>query len=712
MSENSFRITAPPLPGETAATEFSTRLRVPWVISLWGLFLLSFALLSLVIASPAAILYSLATLTLFTLPGYFITPILFGTSPELRPVRFIVGAVFGITISSYAAVIVGFLYGWHPKAIAFAILALACVCAFLGRIFRRHLCLPVRDWTATDHAILAGIGIILVLFTARPALRLGQLTSHGFAYTWLYGLDFLWRADQVRAMTLHLPPDAPWMTGVPLHIYLVSYAMPAFAYSAGKTISLHSVLLIMTLCSSFLLLACLYLFLRTLFSEAKVLLFALFTAFFAYSFYWVYDAAKASLIGPNPGFRVYGSVSHHLQRTLLVEPQAALATSLLLIVLSLLVLARYRLNDYVLASFVGICLGISFGAEAMESLLAIAWFGILFLGRVLLGKASLRHELGPFLSAVLPCGAICSGFLLLGMFRPSTSHLSPIGVNWWILKFGAPYFLVEFGPLLLLGLWGIIRWWRGSREDFGWPLLLLGVLALSQLLLVHQRPATRMADRMFQFVLLPFAAYLFSELIAQNTSLNSRSLRLLAAVLLLGVPTFFTDIYFTSANNNVPETYYVRPADMEACQWIRQNLPQTAVIQGVYNYFAGPDRGLYLSLIASFAERPQLLGWAGNAAYMLENGANIAEQRRLDIDASFASHDASSLLNFARKYSVDYFYVGPSEQAKYPQLLSLLRSAPAQFREVYSRDSVSLFRFLGDNTSAADGIGSSMNPAS
>ena len=693
MSENSFRIVPPTLPKENSATELSSSIRVPWVIAVRALFLLSLALLSIGIASYSGIFYSALTLILFALPGYFITPIFFGISAELRPVRMIVGPVFGIALSSYSAIVIGFRYSWNVKLMTLAIVTLSCICALIGRIFRGRLSLPLRTWTAFDHAILSGIGILLVFLTARPALHVGQLTSHGYAYTWLYGFDFVYRADVIQSMTLHLPPDWSWMTGVPMRMYLVGYAMPAFAYAAaGKTIALGSVLLLMTLSSSFLLLACLYLFLRTLFSETKVLLFAFFAALVAYSYYWVYDAAKALLVGPNPGFRLYGSVSHHLHRMLLVEPQAALATSLLLILLTVLVLVRYRLSDYVLAVFLGIWLGVSFGAEAMQGVIAIGWFGLFYLARFLFGKSSWRDEFAPFLASVISCGLICGSFFLLGMYQRSTSHLTPVGVNWWIVKFGIPYFLLDLGPLLLLGIWGMVCWWRGKREDFGWPLLSLGAVVLLQVLFVLQRPAARMADRFLWLVLLPFAAYLFRDVWAASAKRLARPLA--AALVLLAVPTFFTDIIFTSATNNVPQTYYVRPEDMQACKWIRQNLPETAVIQGDYNYFAGPDRGLYMSLIASFARRPQVLGWATNAAFVVDNGPALATARRLDIEAALASRDISSLAAFARKYSVDYLYAGPSEQSKYPQLLPLLRSDPAQFREVYSESGVSLFHFL------------------
>src|SRR5262249_41924447 len=247
-------------------------------------------------------------------------------------------------------------------------------------------------------------------------------------------------------------------------------------------------------------------------------------------------------------------------------------------------------------------------------------------------------------------------------------------------------------PLFVLGIWGIVRWWRGSREDFGWPLLLLGAITLAQVVFVLQRPPARMADRFLPLVLLPFAAYLYRDLWSRNSRRRSRIL--FAFILLIAVPTSFTDIYFTSSVNNVRETYYVRSEDMQACEWIRGNLPETAVIQGDYNYFAGPDRGLYLSLIASFAERPQVLGWSTNAAFVLDNGVNPATERRSDIDAALSSAQISTLIAFAQKYSVDYFYVGPLEQARHPQLLPLLQSVPNQFREVYSRNGVSLFLFV------------------
>lgn len=664
-------------------------------MALWILFVLAYGLLCVRLADWTTIAYTAATLVLFALPGVLLTPIFYGNEPGKRLESAIGGAVFGIGLSGYTAVAVGFRIGWSPKAITLAILALSAVCATAGRTFRGRVPLPVRKWTSTDYAILGTMCAVVVAFTAMPALHVGKLTERGYAYTWLYGIDFLSRSDFSISMTTKLPPDLFWMTGIPLRMYLVGYAPSAFAFAAsGKAIALHSALLLMTLFLSLLMVGCFYILLRALFSEAKVLAATAFVTLVAYSYYWVYDAAKAPFLRPGHRFDFHDSVSHLFQRSFLVEPQALLATSLLLIILSMLALTRYKLNNYALAVFLGACLGLSFGAEAMQGLMMVGWFGLFFLGRFALVKGSLRDEAGPFLAAVASCGLICVSYFIFGMYARSSSGLLEFELNAWIFKYGLAFFPVEFGPLLILGVWGVVRWWRGRREDFGWQLLLLGGLALLPVMLVKETtvPRTRMVDRLWPVVLAAFSAYLIRELWSEG---GARRARIVAvAVVLAAVPTFFTDIYYTSNVGDLYNTRYVRVEDQQACDWIRQNLPATAVVQGDYNYVVGPDRGLYLSLISSFAQRPQMLGWFSGAATLVPDGWPEARRRRTDVGVMMGAKDSATLTGILDKYGIDYVYDGPSEQAKYPGFLPLLQSDAQEFREVYSRNGVSIFQYL------------------
>lgn len=691
MSENALPVAeVKRTPGATAKA-----FEPSFALALWIFAVLGCGLLAAGLGNWASGVYTVATLGLFMLPGFFIVQTFIPDKSSARIERVIVGAVLGLGISGYVALVVGFRCGWSPVLIGSAILALSAFCALAGRIFKGRVDLAPRKWTPLDHSILAAMCLVVVAFTSLPALHVGKLTTRGYAYTWLYGMDLLSRSDFSIAMTARMPPDFFWMTGTPLRMYLLGYTVPAFAFAAsGKTISMHSVMLLTTLCLSVLFVGCLFVFLRSLFADAKALAGAAFVTLVGYSYYWVYDVAKAPFIRPGHRFEYHDSVSHLFQRSFLVEPQALLATSLLLVMLAMMALAHFRLRSYTLGIFMGICLGVSFGAEAVQGMMMVGWLGLFFIGKFLLVKGSLKEELRPFLAAVVACGAICCSYLFLGMYQGSTSRMMTIEFNTWIVKYGLAYFPIEFGPLLILGVWGAIRWWRGAREDFGWPLLLLGFVALIPVLLIKTPvpQETRMVDRLWPVMLAAFSAYLVRELWSSRGKGKSR---LLAATLVLAaVPTFFTDIYYTSNVNDLYNTRYVLPEDMQACDWIRQNLPSSAVVQGAYNYFILPDRGLYFSLISSFAQRPQVLGWFSGAATLVDDGWPIARQRRAEIEAAMGSGNLDAVLGFLSKYSVEYVYVGPVEQRQFKPLLPLLEGAPGEFQQVYSQDGVFIFRCL------------------
>jgi hypothetical protein len=552
--------------------------------------------------------------------------------------------------------------------------------------------------------------LVVVIFCALPYMSVGKLTSHGYGYTWLFGIDLLGRSDYVSAMMVKLPPDNLWMSGVPLRMYLVGYAIPAFAYAAsGRTAPLHSLVLLETLGLSLLMLGCLFILLRKFFRDQKILVSVGLLGLLSYSYYWLYDAAKWIIMKPgqrggmlsDPYFWNYDGVSHLFQRSFLVEPQTALTTSLLLIMFSMLVQVRYKLDKPALGAFLGVCLGICFGTDAMQGLVIIAWFGFLYLGRFIWAKGKLHEEYVPFLAAVIACGLVAGSFFLMGMYQPSTSHLVKLKFNSWIVLFGLLFFPVEFGPLIILGVWGMIYWWRRNRLKYAWPLLLMAAVALTQVALFEQfpNPRTRMADRFLPIVFLVFAGYLFRYL---WSSQGTRVARWLAvAVVLAGIPTFFTDIHFASAVQDEYHTHYVRIEDRLACDWIRRTLPDTAVIQGEPQYFSGADHGRYLNLIASFAARPQVSGWYSGAAVLVDKGWEIGKVRRRDILAMLSSSDATSVLKIVRKYSINYLYVGPFEQEGHKQLLTLLQGSPQKFREVYNTNGVHIFECLGNAAESA-----------
>src|SRR5579862_2092335 len=184
MSEGMFPVVEP---GPAPFAGIWTRVESWQAVALWAVFFLACGLLCARLADRATIAYTTATLGLFMLPGLLITPIFEGSEPDTRLERGIMGAMFGIGISGYAAVVMGFRFGWSAKAITLVILGLSAICAAAGQIFKGRIPLGARRWTATDHAILAAMCGVIVAFTAAPTLHVGKLTERGYAYTWLYG---------------------------------------------------------------------------------------------------------------------------------------------------------------------------------------------------------------------------------------------------------------------------------------------------------------------------------------------------------------------------------------------------------------------------------------------------------------------------------------------------------------------------------------------
>jgi hypothetical protein len=102
-----------------------------------------------------------------------------------------------------------------------------------------------------------------------------------------------------------------------------------------------------------------------------------------------------------------------------------------------------------------------------------------------------------------------------------------------------------------------------------------------------------------------------------------------------------------------------------------------------------------LSLIPDIAERRSAIGEEYVASTIDPTYALMARQRLQHVHAMFKSADVEIIRRVAKAYRIDYLYVGPYEQMRYPDFLSAVKSAPEDFQEVYSGNDVHIFRVLG-----------------
>lgn len=667
--------------------------------------LISLGLLLSSIASPAAVLVTGAAVCVFMLPGIFVGMTLFGRRFLRNPESLIFGAVIGIALSDYSAVAVGYLFQWSTEKVLLSVSCVAIVAAAISwRRWNRPLVTNLRSWDAADYAILIGMFAAMLAFVWVPFRNVGRLTADGFAYTWLFGFDFLLRSAQTAMLTTRLPPDYLHLTGHVFHYYLASFALPAFAYSAsGKILPLHPILLIVTLIDGFLFLSCLYALLRHFVLRRRALVWAGAVALIAYSYYawyvlakyflgglaivWLPRAAAASLLG-------FGNVSHLFQRLFLDEPQALTGLSILVFLLFLLEKVRYKVNSYGLAVVLGLALGIEFGIEGFYALVLCVWFGLIFAFRCIWTRGQMRGEYGPLAVTIALCGLIYASFFSLGLYELASGRMLQVAPNWWALQYLPAYFLVEYGPLLILGLWGLrIQWQRNGWQD-SLPLFLLCVAILLHIFFVTGSTSANLGlmrgNRLLPVVLVVWSAIAFDEFFRRGESLKRHWI--VMGLVLAAVPTYFTDAYFTSNIYDPRATAYVRVADRNACEWIRRNTPETSIVQGEPEY-RGVDipEGGTLSLIADFAERPMVLGQYWIASTILPGSEPIARERLNDLHRMFEAQDIAQTILMVKKYHINYVYYGPYEKHLYPEFLGLLRSAPSFFREVYSNDGVHIF---------------------
>lgn len=679
-------------------------------LHLFALFIVG-GLIALVtsLAQPYDAFCTVLMLTMFCLPGLFIGRRLFGAASWKRPEGVIFGCVFGIVLGEYAVLTGGYIAGWSVRTgLASWLMLFVLILILTYRKQAGSLLQGLREWERGDWLILEGMLLVLLIFVAIPFLNFGKLTKYGYAFTWLFGFDFILRGSYVAGITLGLPPDFLHLAGIKFRYYLVSYAGPAFAYSLGhKSGTLMSVLLIYTLLIDVLFVACLFTLLRHFITGHRALGWTAAVAMVGYSYYGWYVLAQRVVLNLPPSWREltlgralldYGDVSHLFQRLYLVEPQASTGLCLILAILFLLESIGYEMRRYDLAILLGIGLGIEFGVDALLGLIFSLWFGISFLLRWAGELRLLRREIGPVVASVLSCTVIFLGYFAVGMYSFADSGAMTFEPYHWILRLAPIYFIIEFGPMVILGGWGLSLSWKNRSALVSRPLVLFAILILAQVVFVRVGvlPRERLAERLLPIVLLVWTGHFFEEIFRRE---GKDKLRILAVILIgLAIPTFFTDIRYTSDVQDPARTGYVTVADMQACKWIRHNLPDNTIVQSQPNYNgrcgANEPAVAAISLIPNFAERRETIGEWYVAATTIVHTKDIEQVRARDISLLFEAQHADQVERVVAKYGINYIYVGSCDEQNNPQLLQILQSNPLFFHEVYSEDGVHIFNWI------------------
>lgn len=653
--------------------------------------------------SPApGVVSTFSAFILMALPGIFLGMALFGWNVRRQPESLIFGVPLGLMLSGYITLMLGYLKHWSSPVITIALLILTALASLYAMRRRPSPLLQcLRPWKSADFSLLGGIGLTVLGFVTIPFSRVGELTPDGHAYTWLFGFDFLMRAAYSASITIGLPIDHIHMAGVPLQMYLVGYVLPAFSYTlCGETVHLQAILLVAEVLMDLVFAGCLFAFWRLFAKSANALLLTAVVALIGYSYYgWFVIARHLASFLPVffatklEGQFEFGNVSHLLQRLFMIEPQAVLALSVFLFVLTVVLSSDRRLG-LALSCALGLAIGVEFGIDAWLGLTLAVWFAGVQMMR-LYACWDDREVWSQFLFVAAIAGSLWATFFMVRMVGFSSGSLLTVHPYWWGLKFGVLQYAIEYGPMLPFGLLGLRSLSKSSRFR-ALALVLIAVMAVFQDLFVGiaYLPRFRTSNRLLPIVFLAGTAWFFEH--AKPTKVGKW---LALAAIVLAVPTLMTDILGASNVSDRYDTYYVSSADVKACEWIRTHLPRTAIVQSrpdyVGDYQVSPfSRGENeISLIPAFALRRSALGAEYSARSVCAGCDYLAQLRESDLDTMFRARDAAEVTSITAKYKIEYLYVGPFEENQYPAFLNVLNASP-RFEEIYDQDSVHIFRVV------------------
>jgi len=168
-------------------------------------------------------------------------------------------------------------------------------------------------------------------------------------------------------------------------------------------------------------------------------------------------------------------------------------------------------------------------------------------------------------------------------------------------------------------------------------------------------------------------------------------------LLAVAVPTVFTDVYAVTKGAIAGETTYVRPAEMEAASWLKNNTADTSVVQSLIDY---PGGRFSYSLTVCFGERKAALAlW--KIAYLLYPNVESLQERVEQIQTIFTTEEDEKRYAAARDLRINYLFIGNKERRHFPGCESKVSGDSGHFRRVFANEEVRIYEVLdvsADNT--------------
>lgn len=592
-----------------------------------------------------------------------------------RVEKFVWGCILGTAVTALTISILVYVFGWNLELIFifnFLIPALVLVILYSSKARKQS----IQSSHEMSFCSILIVLIIVTLFFIFPYKNLGILIGDYYVFPWLFGHDFINRIVHVDSLSRGLPLQGMFFAGETLSYYWLGYILPALICNFKSiNLEIQQILQIVQLYYSFLaslgLVCLLYRYATNNFSFSM----ALIIGFCCYSYVWIINfvGPLTELIDRNFEFSFfsifsfdlsnYSGFSHGLYRFFLVEPQSILALGLIFMILRIYNESKLGYNWIV----IGISIGLLFGVEATNGIMIMMWYcslGIVFL---IFDNNRMEIFINHFIGGCCAVG-IYAVLFAIEMYSFTTGkgalQLSP---NWFALKSGILYFPISYGPPFLFAMAGLVLMVKRRESVTHWSAQAIALLAVGFFFVFFiQNPTEYHFGLLKATRVIPVALLLLAVYFLQNVATSNKVYTIVFLLTFAALPTYITDNRVAS-NSSHPSTF-VSVNDMRAAKWMRQNIPEDAIVQAEPNYPGKDENGIFpkyaYSFIPVFAQRKTAIGeW--KVSQQEHARPDEVQERFHTIRHMFETSSTSEAVEIANRYDIDYIYVGELERKLY-----------------------------------------------
>lgn len=659
--------------------------------------------LAFVVSSPAPLIAGVVALWLAA-PGVAFVSRLVRGDRGARAASLLVGPVLGLAFSTLALLLV-----WSAGAPAWLAVLIAPAPVWLGAFalspgFRSLFDLPTFG---RPDAIALGVLLLIVpLTTLGPYGNVAASVGDGArAYRAYFTADFVWAMSVSAELAKgDVPPANPFLEGAGLNYYWLSHLVSGVNYRALQPIGarLEEVILVDAIGFSVVFIACLYWLARATGVSATGAAIGCAAGFLANSYEGLerlialgnvrvaIELTRSVNIDAVSRWYYQGMPVDGLQRLLLYQPHHLTGYALALLALWLVARATTIARTSVALS-AGVLLGAGFLFSTFTAIIVGLAVAMLYAVRAVRERAWRALAEGG-LVAVAPVAVAVAIAVVLGYIDPTHGSLlhffaNPVALERWPLVL-----LLNFGPLLIGGVVGLVVS-RGSRAEIA-PVVALVAASLFFYFFadVPDMGGVWVGWRAGHLLLIGLG--MLTGVAIDALRMQSRPIRwvggCVAAVLFaLAVPTVAIDVRNARdiANRDrmplFPWTLVLSKAEIEGLEWIRRSTPPDAIVQ-VDPQARNAGTWAY---IPAFAERRMAAGLPISMIplrpYQLATD-NV-------VFGIFHAPTAKDAWEMAHFLGISYLVIGDAEREANHDGEKILAADPALFRSAFHNDALTVY---------------------